>query len=266
MPREEKDANMTFEEFFECGRLRSLMTSYKQKKQKAIKICIDELQKHKAPYVALSGGKDSVAMAFIVDEAAKAIGSNFTLWTHLSDASFPGTEDVCRKVAKMTNRQLDISRCEKSAFDLLTIERKQAFGKTGVFFSEVRAYAKSKDLAFVGTRANESKRRMQAAKAHGTSFYSKSMGDCTVVNPLQWFDIYDVAAALVEYEAPIHPIYKKMSVDVGNNANGEPYFIRLSYITSKDLWEKGTLTFIKINYPEIYAKLLRACPDIARFA
>lgn len=61
-------------------------------------------------------------------------------------------------------------------------------------------------------------------------------------------------------------IYKKMSVDVGNNANGEPYFIRLSYITSKDLWEKGTLTFIKINYPEIYAKLLRACPDIARFA
>lgn len=257
---------MTFNDFLECGRLRRLMNSYKMKKSKAVELCVEQLSSHKSPYVALSGGKDSVAMSFVVDEAARIIGSDFTLWVHLSDASFPGTEETCLKVAKMLGRDLDISRCKESAFEMLTIDKVKAFGKTGVFFNEVRKYAENKDLAFVGVRANESKRRMQAAKAHGTNFFSASMGNCTVVNPLQWFDIYDVAAILLEYNAPIHPIYKKHSVDIGNNSNGEPYFVRLSYITSKDLWEKGTVSFIKINYPEIYSKLLRYCPDISRYS
>lgn len=205
-------------------------------------------------------------MAFIVNEAASIAEKDFTIWTHLSDASFPGTEETCLNVAKRLNRKIDIDRCDQSAFDFLTMDRKQAFGKTGVFFTAIREYAKSKDLSFVGVRANESKRRMQAAKAHGASFHSRSMGDCDVINPLQWFDIYDVAAALVEYDAPIHPIYQKRSVDVGNNANGEPYFVRLSYITSKDLWEKGTLTFLRINYPDLYNKLISRLPDAARYS
>lgn len=257
---------MTFDEFLECGRLRLKMESYRRKKQKSIDLCAKCLMSHKSPYVSLSGGKDSVAMAFIVNEAANIAEKDFTIWTHLSDASFPGTEETCLNVAKRLNRKIDIDRCDQSAFDFLTMDRKQAFGKTGVFFTAIREYAKSKDLSFVGVRANESKRRMQAAKAHGASFHSRSMGDCDVINPLQWFDIYDVAAALVEYDAPIHPIYQKRSVDVGNNANGEPYFVRLSYITSKDLWEKGTLTFLRINYPDLYNKLISRLPDAARYS
>lgn len=256
---------MTFDEFLECGKLRSALKSYKIKKQKAIKKCIEEFKTHKNPYVALSGGKDSVAMAFIVNEAANQAGKEYRLWVHLSDASFPGTEEICAKVSEMTGRVLDISRCKHSAFDNLNVDSVSKFGKEGVFFFEVKRYAKNKDLAFVGVRAAESKRRMNAAQNHGMVFHSASMGDIDIVNPLQWFDIYDVAATLVEYSAPIHPIYKKMSVDKGNNCNGEPYFIRLSYATSKDLWDKGTLTFIKINYPDIYSKMVKKCPDISRF-
>ena len=257
---------MTFDEIFECGKLRSKMRSYQNKKQKSIELCINALENHNCPYVALSGGKDSVAMAFIVDEAAKKCGKDFNLWVHLSDASFPGTEEICKTVSEMTGRNLDISRCDQSAFELLTVDPVQAFGKSGVFFSEVRKYNKTKDLAFVGVRAYESKRRMNAAKAHGSAFFSASMGDIDISNPIQWFDVYDVFAALYEYSAPIHPIYKMKSIDNGKNSNGEPYFIRLSYITSKDLWNKGTLTFIKFNYPEIYNKLIQCCPDVSIFS
>lgn len=257
---------MTFDEFLNCGKVRAKSESYKRKKEKAIQLCVENLRESNRPYVALSGGKDSVAMSFLVNDAAKIAGKNFLLWTHISDASFPGTIETCQKVSEMLNRQLDVSECEQSAFELLTVDPVKKFGKDGIFFSEVRKYAKDKDLCFVGVRANESKRRMKAAKAHGMSFYSKSMGDITTVNPLQWFDLYDVSAVLHEYNAPIHPIYKKLTVDNGNNSNGEPYFVRLSYITSKDLWDKGTLVFIKINYPEIYNKLVISCPDVSRFA
>lgn len=256
---------MTFEDFLKCGKMNSKMTAYKNKKEKSIKLCEDLLKTHNNPYLSISGGKDSVAMAFIVNEAACNVGKDFRLWVHLSDASFPGTEETCLKVAEMIKRPLDIYRSETSAFDTLSQKKKQSFGKSGVFFDSIREYAKDKDLSFVGVRANESKRRMNAAKAHGAVFHSKSMGDVDTCNPLQWFSVYDVASVLYEYDAPIHPIYKKKSVDIGKNSNGEPQFIRLAYITSKDLWDRGTVTFIKINYPEIYTKLVRAFPDIARF-
>ena len=250
-----------FDDFIACGRIRAKMDQYRRKRDKAMQLCADALESHKSPYVALSGGKDSVAMSFIVNEAAEMVGKDFTLWVHLSDASFPGTRETCEEVARRTGHKLDISEYPGSAFDLLKKDKAMAFGKQGVFFSEVRKYAETKDLAFVGTRAKESKRRMQAANIHGDSFYSRSMGNVDVVCPLQWFDLQDVAAALVEYDAPIHPIYRKTPIDTGDNANGDPYFIRLSYITSRDLWEKGTLVFLKLNYPDLYNKVISASEE-----
>lgn len=256
---------MTFDEYMERGKLNSQMLNYKRKKAKAIEVCVEQLSTHKKPYVALSGGKDSVAMAFIVNEAAKIANTYFTLWSHISDASFPGTLETCQKVAEKTGRKLDVYEHNESAFSLINNKKRQAFGKKGVFFDSVIAYAEDKDLSFVGVRAGESKRRMQAAKAHGMTFHSKSMGDIDVCNPLQWFSIFDVASVLYEYDAPIHPIYKKFSVDDKCNSNGEPIFIRLGYITSKDLLDKGTAVFIKTNYPEIFNKLRAEFPEIGNY-
>ena len=246
----------------QAARIRGKLASYRAKLEKSIQLCEDALASHKAPYVALSGGKDSVAMAYIVDEAARRCGRDFTLWLHASDASFPGTVETCQRVADQTGRRLDVSMCRTSAFDMLSMDRVRAFGKQGIFFDEVRRYAQDKDLAFVGTRAAESKRRRSAAKAHGDSFYSRSMGDVDVVCPMQWFDLVDVFAAILHYNAPIHPIYYKIPVNTKDaNANGEPQFIRLSYVTSRDLWDAGTLYFIKVNYPDLYARVIEHLPD-----
>ena len=49
---------------------------------------------------------------------------------------------------------------------------------------------------------------------------------------------------------------------MGKNSNGEDYFIRLGYITSRDLLDKGTAIFIKLNYPDIFAKLQKSYPNI----
>lgn len=253
---------MTFDEFLNCGRLQTKMNQYKDRKRKAIDICCECLEKAEHPYLALSGGKDSVAMAFIVDEAARKCGVNFRMWAHISDASFPGTLETCKEVAEKTGRILDVYESEKSAFSYMNNEKKQSFGKSGVFFDSIRGYAKDKDFAFVGIRAYESKRRMTAAKIHGQVFYSKSMGDVTICHPLLWFRLVDVAAALVEYDAPIHPIYKKAPVKYYMNSFREDSFIRLGYITSKDLLNKGTASFLRVNYPDKFNELATVYPEI----
>lgn len=256
---------MTIDDFLNVGRIQSKMVSYQRKKEKAIECCIKALEMSQSPYVSLSGGKDSVAMCYIVDEAARMLGKNFRIWTHLSDASFPGTEETCRKVAENLGRSWDVYRCETSAFDAIDGRYRAAFGKRGVFFDSIREYAADKDLSFVGVRASESKRRRKGANVHGQIFQSESMGNVIVCHPVLWFRLEDVAATLYEYQAPIHPIYAKASLDLGKNSQGEEMFIRLSYITSKDLLNKGTAVFLKLNYPREFAKLCEAWPEIKRF-
>lgn len=59
-----------------------------------------------------------------------------------------------------------------------------------------------------------------------------------------------------------HGIYNKVCTDTGKNSNKEPLFIRLGYITSKDLLDRGTAVFLKLNYPDIYDKLMERFPEI----
>jgi 3'-phosphoadenosine 5'-phosphosulfate sulfotransferase (PAPS reductase)/FAD synthetase len=254
---------MTFSEFVKIGQIRSKMLEYKRKKEAAIGISEKILNDSKSPYMAISGGKDSVAMAYIIGEAVKRTGKTVRIWGHVSDASFPGTVETIQEVSTRLSLPLDIYTSEVSAFSVFGKQSKQAFGKTGYFFDSVRNYAKDKDVAFVGVRAAESKRRTKAAYANGRVFYSKSMGDVTVCHPILWYKLEDVAATLWEYDAPIHPIYEKMSLDSGFNCNGEDKFIRLGYATSKDLLTKGTAMFIKVNYPDIFEKLRCAWPEIS---
>lgn len=257
---------MTLDEFMAAGRLNSRLSSYRRKKIKAIGVCREQLQSHSAPYISISGGKDSVAMAFLVKEAAGNEDFGIRLWIHISDASFPGTIECARTVSEMTGFPLDVYESKESAFRPESQRERQKFGKSGVFFDSIRAYAKDKDLAFVGVRAAESNRRRQAAKVHGMVFHSDSMGDCDVVNPLQWFSIYDVFSVLWEYDAPIHPIYRKFAINTKlANRNKEPQFIRLGYVTAKDLMDKGTVVFLKANYPELYSKLVAAYPAAQNF-
>lgn len=257
---------MTAAEFLKAGVVRSNMQQYRDKEDMAVKLCAEQLAVHKAPYLAISGGKDSVAAAYILDRAARITGKDFRLWLHLSDASFPGTRETCERVAGALGRGLDVSESTRSAFAILReTDQKRAFGKTGVFFDAVRRYAADKDLVFTGVRARESKRRMTAAKAKGSVFYSVSMGDVTVCEPLLWYDVFDVAATLTRYDAPLHPIYTKAPIEAPRNGQLEPSFIRLGYVTSRDLLNKGTAVFLKCNYPDLFNRAAAVFPEIKSF-
>jgi len=254
---------MTAADFYELGQIWKNSIKFKTKLEKTLDLCTEQLLIHNDAYVALSGGKDSGVLANVVCRAASRVNKNVKIWSHVSDASFPGTEETIKNISGQLGIVPDIYRCPFSAIETLagTGERRK-FGKSGVFYSSVREYARDKDLCFVGVRAAESKRRMRAARIHGQVFHSRSMGDIDTCYPLLWFRLEDIAAATVYYNIPLHPIYSRQSMDMGKNANGEDYFIRLGYITSRDLLDKGTAVFMKLNYPEIFSKLEKYYPDI----
>lgn len=258
---------MNIEDFMRQGAIRMKMRDYAQKRDYAINVAEDALRESERAYVSVSGGKDSVVCACIVDAAARRLDVDFVLWAHISDASFPGTLGTCELLAKRLNRKLVIDRSPISAYDALKNPQKRAFGKSGYFFSAIQHWVETSkcDLCFTGVRAYESQRRMTAAKMHGTTFHSDVAGDITVCNPITWFRLEDVAAAIVEYGAPLHPIYSKWSNKTERNKFGEDGFIRLGYITSRDLLNIGTAQFIRINYPEQWQKLCEAYPEIRSY-
>ena len=74
---------MTIDDFVKIGALRSGMRQYAEKRDRAIRLCEEQFRTHKRPYVAISGGKDSVAMAYIVDAAARRVGADYRLWLRI---------------------------------------------------------------------------------------------------------------------------------------------------------------------------------------
>lgn len=202
----------------------------------------------------MSGGKDSVAMLGVVNEAATEMGRDFEIWAHVSDASFPGTVETVINCAEITGRKLVLDESPVSAYDVIGQQSRQQFGKTGYFFDAIRTMTETHDLVFVGVRAAESKRRAKAHRVHGHLFETAVPARIWKCHPIAEWGIDEVAAALHDYELPIHPIYRKHPCDT--------HSIRLGYITSLDLVERGTLMFLRKNYPAEYGKLIEAMPKL----
>lgn len=242
----------------QVGKIHQHTAQFRLRREQAEHFTHEAFAQFQTPYLALSGGKDSVAMLGVVDSVARSMGRTFELWTHVSDASFPGTIETVRACAEKTGRPLILDESPVSAFDVIGQQSAQHFGKTGYFFDAVAKQCATHDLVFVGVRAAESKRRKHASLAHGHLFETHIPAHHWKCHPLCWWDVKDVAAALAYYDLPIHPIYEKFPTDIGA--------IRLGYATALDLIEKGTLVFLRKNYPLLFLKLIQARPELRRFA
>jgi 3'-phosphoadenosine 5'-phosphosulfate sulfotransferase (PAPS reductase)/FAD synthetase len=206
------------------------------------------------PYVSVSGGKDSVAVLAVVAEGALLCDRKVIAWAHVSDASFPGTEDTIREACRTAGVDLHIDRSPVSAYEVYGHAGDKKFGKEGFFFAAIRSWVESGHaLCFTGVRAAESKRRYEAACAHGTAFDTRVPAPHRKCEPLAWWTIEDVAAAIHHFGMPLHPIYRKRCLT--------PVPIRLGYITAAD-WAADMAPFLRVNYPEQFARLAQVAPEV----
>lgn len=241
------------------GRIRRLMPEYRTRTTQAKIFINSAFSECHRPYVALSGGKDSVAMLALVADVARSLERDVVAWSHVSDASFPGTIETCIDACRAAGVRLILDESPVSAFDVVGRQSRQRFGKVGYFFGRIKEFVDTGgyDLAFVGVRAAESKRRRDACRAHGPLFWSETPTGCWRSHPLQWFSLEDVAAVLCEYGMPMHPIYDQAPM------GSMP--IRLGYATSLDLLDRGTAVFMRRNYPALFRRLCDVYPPARNY-
>lgn len=240
------------------GRMRAMFASFKQRREQAVRVAEREISRSKQPYVAVSGGKDSVAVLAVAAEAARKLGREIIAWSHVSDASFPGTEETIAEACKIVGVEAHFDRSPVSAFDVFGHAGIKKYGKEGFFFDAIRAWLGSGyDLAFTGVRAAESRRRMIAARIHGEAYNTSVPAPHRKCEPLAWWTIEDVAAAIHYYGMPIHPIYDKRCL------THVP--IRLGYVTAAD-WAADQAPFLRTNYPEQFRRLAEVYPEVRNYA
>jgi 3'-phosphoadenosine 5'-phosphosulfate sulfotransferase (PAPS reductase)/FAD synthetase len=246
----------------DIGRIRMKMGVFRRKVDKAKLVIRQAFEQSKNPYVAVSGGKDSIAMLGIVNDVATTLGRDYEIWAHLSDASFPGTQETIERAGQQLGRGVIIDWSPVSAFDVVGRKGSNTrHGKKGYFFDAIKNYVVTteKDLAFVGVRAGESKRRRTACNIHGQLFQTTVPSPILMCYPLAWFAVEDVAAAILYYDLPIHPIYGKDPIGC------DPTEMRLGYTTAREMLNYGTAVFLKVNYPDIFNKIAVKWPEIRQF-
>ncbi len=239
----------------EIGPIRASFPAFNRKLAAAVDFSAQQLVLSKRPYVSVSGGKDSVALLGVVAEAARRCQREIIVWSHVSDASFPGTEETIANACEVAGVAVHFDRSPVSAFDVFGHGGDEKYGKEGYFFGAIKNWVESGqyDLVFTGVRAAESRRRMIAARGHGMAYSTNVPTPHKKCEPLAWWSIDDVAAAIYHYGMPIHPIYEKRRMtDVP---------IRLGYVTAAD-WMADQATFLRMNYPEQFRKLAAVAPEV----
>jgi phosphoadenosine phosphosulfate reductase len=227
------------------------------------------------PYVACSGGKDSVAMLHLVQEVARRIrarGGNElveVMW-HDSGVEWPGTAEVFERLqAAGLVERLHVVRPEE---DVVALKRRQLLGQITAerkddlaLFRPIRRFLsfppEPRTLPFdgvaLGLRSEESSGRAVSRATHGL-VYQRGDG-MLVCQPLADWSWRDVFAYVATHRLPLHPIYSAPLLHLEHRGR-----IRLSWWASTDHHRHGELAWVKANFPDLYTRLVAAIPEAKR--
>ncbi len=159
-------------------------------------------------FFAFSGGKDSTALAGLLEDAgveAHAVHVHTELNT-------PGTREHVDVVTDILGMGLDVYEPEESVWDLLAqpvVGGKDPLLDRASAGSLLVAYTYEHDLdgSWTGLRADESRGRRMNARVRGALYQLASDGKW-IAQPLLWWTAQDVFAYAVTRGLPVHPHYR----------------------------------------------------------
>lgn len=240
-------------------RLHARLPVHRKRVSRAQSIVRDWLAQSRSPYIACSGGKDSVAMLHLVQCVA---GEPIPVLWHDSGVEWPGVDHVFER---LRDRQL-ITRLHivRPKHDVIALKRRQLAGEISAaakdrlaLFEPLAAAVQSAgyDASAVGLRQEESKARRMDASTHGP-IYRRRDGILRCL-PLLYWTWQDVYAYTALHSLPLHPIYSAPLLELEHRGR-----IRLSWWLSTDHWRHGEIAWVRDNYPDIYARLRQALPNV----
>lgn len=194
--------------------------------------------------VAVSGGKDSTAMAHLVCQFCKPI----LLWND-SGLELPESEGVVTKLADMLKCRLIIAKGDAETVwkqqnegHKVNIDERSLFGPSQKAIKEHGI-----KMEFVGLREDEAKVRKRLLKMRGSIFYNKRWG-CITAFPMRKWKSADCLAYIDEHGLPLHPAYLRTEWQ-------EREKIRVSWVYDDNFESSGSSEYCRKYYPEIFRRL-----------
>lgn len=236
---------------------------HKNKVIKSVDICSNYLLGGGVFSVNVSGGKDSMAMAHLVN----LIRPGIKMVSEKDDLDFPGEIEYLNNVKSSFKWNLEIISPDVSLWEnLKSFDLREDMHSKGTNFSETYFYGLLRDYQkrnavdhiFLGLRCEESKGRLWNFKKNGHIYFNKSWGHF-VCQPLALWKGKDVFAYLFSNDIPILDVYFK-------NALAEPEQIRKSWVIPSAQTKDGQMAWLKFYYPEIFNKLSKIQPTLRCFS
>lgn len=252
-------------------------------------------------FLALSGGKDSAAVAGLLLEmgvevpwaymhtrlnfpdtlsTVDAIGQRFDWPVGVVEPD--GIEKHVRDVCRIYKTPLpqptvdgwsewDLLAAFPTSINLMRSDTPAFAGARSRFMSVVasgnmlvaHAYASGARGSICGMRADESRGRKMRARVYGANhvFAADKQVLCC---PIQWWTGEDVYAFLVDREIPIHPYYRKAYEFMGGTT--PPHLLRVDLSIMGELVASlGAMAAIRAVYPDLYRKLAAVRPEVTNY-
>lgn len=247
--------------------MRSRLPVYKRRYAFSVNIAMEWLKQCENPYIAVSGGKDSVCVVHLVQSAAKQLDRPLApvMW-HDSGYEWPGSRLVIERLARQG--LIDKLHIARPSEDVLELKRQQARGEISAkqkdqaaLFGPVDELVKKEgfDGVALGLRQEESRGRRMDGMIHGPIHRRKDgLLRCNPISRWTWEDVFACAAS---HCLPLHPIYSAPLYQLENRGR-----IRLSWWLSTDHWRHGEIKWVRSVYPKIYAEIIRLIPEVSQYA
>lgn len=193
----------------------------------------------RAVAVAVSGGKDSTALAHLVAQQCPGLR---LLWND-SGLEMPETGPLLQQLAARLEAPLIVTHAPPRS--LVEAVREV----TDEDAPRVRAALAAHGIAveFVGLRSDESARRRRVIARLGPMYTSATWG-CEVVWPLRRWSTADVFGYIDEHDLPLHPAYTRDPL-IDRDA------IRVSWVVDLGREKLGSVEHLRRHYPQLYQQL-----------
>lgn len=209
----------------------------------------DRLLIAEAPYVAFSGGKDSLALLALV----ASIDPSVPILTQGDDLDWPEKRAYCERVVSLLG-------CTDYEYRLSSVSARAQLCEgseriTGTFSHVVREYVRQRQLTtvLIGLRSEESRARRVSRARYGRDYVTRD-GMRHLV-PLADWSGRDVLAFCVARGLELFSLYTWQDAL-------PPHVRRMSWPVVPGLMAHGEASFVKRHAPALWNQLARDAPHI----
>jgi len=232
--------------------MHSLRDAFKKRCREARLTIVSFLDATRHPYVAFSGGKDSLCLLILLSQ----MGENIPVFTQGDDLDWPNKENYCRRVVgELGFSDYEYRRSEVSAAEQVAAGKERV---RGTFSHVIGNYVqdRGRDGVLMGLRKEESSGREMLRIARG-KMYETDDGLTRGIPLVDWTG-KDVFALILSTGTEYMHVYDK-------DDDRPPHKIRFSWPVNPRFYHRdaaNSAAWLRQHYPDFYRRLAERIPAL----